>query len=291
MPVTTSARFSGPVPTVDDRVALASVLTIVRQRTGADFDGYRPATIGRRVANRMISVGATSLGEYLALLERTPVEAQRLLERLTIKVSRFYRNPRVFDLLRTVVLAQLAATRGVPLRLWSAGCGCGEEAWTLAMLLDALDVPGTVLATDIDGSALTVARSGSYPVSSTTDLPAELAARYLQPDPAAPGERVRVVDTLHSRVRFLRYDLIAATPAVVPAFHLVACRNVLIYMQPAVQDGIVGRLAGALVEGGVLVLGEAEWITPALSPQLAIVDGPGRIFCARRASGIRVSAG
>lgn len=279
--------FSAPEPLVDgtplpdERAALARVLAIVHQRTGADFADYRAGTIARRVSNRMISVGAASVAEYLPLLEASPGEAQRLLERLTIKVSRFYRNRRVFDLLRSRVLPQLAAAcGGAPLRVWSAGCGRGEEAWTLAMLLAELDVDGEVIATDIDRSALAIAHAGRYAASAVAELPAALAARYVHRD-AAGADHVVVTDALRARMRFLPHDVLAGLPPPGPRFQLIACRNLLIYMQPALQQRVLYGIESALAGGGVLVLGEAEWIPAGLTSRLAVIDAPGRLFRSR----------
>lgn len=275
-----------------ERVAVERVLSIVRQRTGTDFGGYRPATIGRRLTNRMISLGITGLGAYLPLLESSPAEAHLLLERLTIKVSRFYRNRRVFDLLRHVVLPQLAAARrGAPLRIWSAGCGNGEEAYTFAMLLDEAGVPGEVIATDVDRGALAAAGIGRYASAALGELPEDLRARYLRCDPAGSQEHVVIADALRARVHFLPHDLTRpAVPLAGPPFQVIACRNVLIYLQPAVQEQILRRLRASLVEGGVLVLGEAEWLPPALLPSLAVLDARARLFRAGQRREIRAGS-
>src|SRR5690606_23549381 len=106
-----------------------------------------------RIQSRMTSVGVASLAEYGRLLESSEREAFELLERITIKVSRFYRNRAAFELIRTRLLPALAR-RGERLRVWSAGCGRGEEAWSLAMLLEDAGLEGTVHASDVDPGAL-----------------------------------------------------------------------------------------------------------------------------------------
>jgi len=157
------ARGVGPfTPLVEKGDELVSqVIGLVRDRTGTDFSGYRHSTIQRRIRNRMICLGIASLDRYVQLLRQRPDEAPALIERLTIKVSRFYRNVRTFDFLRDEVLPVLARKRGSePVRIWSAGCGRGEEAWTLAMLLERARIAGHVQATDIDPCSLQDAERG-----------------------------------------------------------------------------------------------------------------------------------
>src|SRR5690606_3832764 len=161
-----------------------AILDVLRLRTGCDFSRYRRATMHRRIRNRMIALGIASLPEYLARIEDAEDEALPLLERLTIKVSRFYRNRATFALLRTHVLPHLARDRGgAPLRMWSAGCGCGEEAYSLAMLLEEAALPGFVVASDIDPAALGAARAAAYPAEALAELPPELRERFLRARP------------------------------------------------------------------------------------------------------------
>lgn len=264
----------------EEEIALDAILALMRRRTGTDFGCYRPATIARRIANRMLAVGVTRLDDYAALLERSVAEPAQLLARLTIKVGRFYRNRPVFDLLRTVVLPRRARERGAaPLRIWSAGCAHGEEAYTLAMLLAEAGAAGTVVATDLDPGALTAACAAEYAPAALVELPAELAARYLEPQGPAGG-RLRVTEPVRQRVRFALHDLSAgASPPAGGPFDLIACRNVLIYLRPAMQEQVLRMLRSALDPGGLLLLGEAEWVPLALQSMLQVVNASARLFC------------
>jgi len=254
------------------------ILALVRQRTGTDFSLYRQPTVRRRIGNRMISLGIAALDEYARYLDATRGEALQLLARLTIKVSRFYRNRATFDHLRSCVIPELARA-GEPLRIWSAGCGCGEEAYTLAMLLADAGVPGTVHATDIDPQALDRAAAAIYGPDALDDLPCDLAARFLQPirDPSAPCYRVR--ENVRDRVVFARYDITgeASLPTGAP-FDLVAFRNVAIYFRRDVHDEVFARVVAALRPGGYLCLGEAEWPPASLEPHLCCAVRRLRLF-------------
>jgi chemotaxis methyl-accepting protein methylase len=255
--------------------AVDAVLSIVRERTGVDFARYRRATIERRIANRMISTRTRTIADYLQLLHTAPEETVQLLERLTIKVSRFYRNAVTFDCLRETVLPGLAAARqGEPLRIWSVGCAHGEEPWTLAMLLEEAGIAGTVLATDIDELALQRARAALYREEALAELPAALR-RFTA---ACGPHTVAVPDALRARVRFARHDITAGQPLEEEPFDLVCCRNVLIYLQREAQEAAGRVLRGSLVPGGVLCLGEAEWLPPFISPSFDALPNRTRLF-------------
>jgi chemotaxis methyl-accepting protein methylase len=269
----------------DERL-VRSILEVLHARTGVDFSRYRRATLQRRIANRLISVGAKSLEAYLALLESSAEESAQLLNRVAIKVSRFYRNRASFDLLRNGLLARLAeSTTQGRLRLWSAGCGCGEEPYSLAMLLEEQALAGELLASDIDPAALDAAADALYPEEAAAELPAELAARYLVPVRGARGRRlVAVRAPARSRVRFARHDLLADAVAAEP-FDLVACRNVLIYLQGEAREQLFRSLLRSVRPGGCLLLGEAEWPSPDTMACLEALDGKARLF--RRREGQR----
>lgn len=232
------------------------VLALVRERSGVDFRHYRPGTIGRRIANRMLSAGTGDERAYLALLERSRDEVWYLIERLTIKVSRFVRNRALFDFLRSEV-APRWRRRDAPVRLWCAGCARGEEAYSLALLLLRCQVPGDVLATDVDPGALSAAQLGCYRPEAFEELDADDKALCFDPEPDGAG-RFRTTDAVRARVRFARHDLTAEAPPA-GAFDLVSCRNVLIYLRPASQGMVTHRLLSALAPGGHLCLGESEW--------------------------------
>jgi chemotaxis methyl-accepting protein methylase len=256
--------------------AFDAILAVVRERTGADFTRYRLSTVTRRVCNRMISVGAVNYDDYLRLLRADEHEAQHLLERLTIKVSRFYRNAVTFDALRTGVLPALAKLRGsAPIRIWSAGCGQGEEPYTLAMLLDDAGTPGNIEATDLDPRALHAARIARYPVAALGELPTPLRARYCADD----GDWITVGSEVRTRVRFSLHDLTSdAAPPGPERFDLICCRNVLIYLDRAHQERALQRLCDGLCAGGYLCLGEAEWPLPSLADRLAPLEHRTRLF-------------
>lgn len=251
------------------------ILGRVREITGVDFRHYRPAMLLRRVHNRMLSAGITDLSDYLERLLNDVEEAWHLLERLTIKVSRFLRGRAVFEHL----LAELGQTEWAqtPLQIWSAGCAHGEEAYSLAWLLARTGRPGSVLATDVDPTALERAAAGWFDSSSSSELtPADLD-QILEPE--VPGSnRRRVHSSLRERVSFRRHDLLAPPCPSIGRFDLVCCRNVLIYLHPTAQQAVLERLSDALNPGGLLCLGEAEWLSPPLIEQFGPASRALKLF-------------
>ena len=274
------------MPPQAESASVAAILAALELRAGVDFAPYRRPTVERRIRSRMMMLGIASFTDYLRLLQSCRLEPSRLIERVTIKVSRFYRHAPAFDCLRDQVFPELARLRGEqPVRIWSLGTGGGEEAYTLAMLLDAAQIRGNIEASDIDPSACETGRIGIYPANALAELPAGLAERYLEPVSVGPQWRYRVRDSLRSRVRFSLYD--ATRPGLPPCegcFDLIVCRNLLIYLQPAMQERVLKHLRCTLSDGGFLCLGEAEWPAAGFMASLAPLGHRTRIFRALRAT-------
>lgn len=258
-----------------DRAAFEAIVSVLCERFGTDFTRYRVATLRRRVLNRMISVRARTFEEYLQLLGADGEEPERLLARVTIKVSRFYRNAQTFDALFKTVLPELLRHADSPLRILSAGCGNGEEPYTLAMLLEELEAPGTIDAIDIDPQALAFATQGRYDAAALAELPLALRDRYL----VATANGFEVTESLRRRVAFSRRDITEMPPLPGPErYDLVCCRNVLIYFERGIQERSLSALCRSLRTGGYLCLGEAEWPMPTLAAAFQPLPHKTRIF-------------
>lgn len=269
------AGHEAGVPAIDDP-AFCEILQLLHERTGTDFASYRLPTVARRTLNRMISVGAETFADYLQLLRQRENEAARLLEHVTIKVSRFYRHTPAFDMLRRQVLPELARQAdGKPLTVWSVGCGCGEEPYTLAMIFAEAGVTCTIEATDIDPAALQRAAQGCYADAALIELPRDLRERYL-----ARGDGFHEVSPLlREQVRFSHHDILSTRPP--PgggAFDLVCFRNVLIYLGHEIQELALQSVRRAVRHEGFLCLGEAEWPSAAIVTTLTPLAHDTRIF-------------
>jgi chemotaxis protein methyltransferase CheR len=264
-------------PFQDDE-PLDRIFETMRARCGVDFRSYRRATMLRRVQARMIAARVEGLDQYAAKLEDDPEEAARLLERLSIKVSRFFRNADVFAAVGKAIAQSCAGARRRDLSVWSAGCGRGEEPYSVAALLDELGyAAGRVLATDIDPKALEFALAGRYPEDALAEVDAERKARYFSAVAGRQCTEYVVAPRLSQRVEFRRHDLTSDRLPSNGGFDLVCCRNVLIYFEPALQQRVLRLLGSALAPGGLLFLGEAEWLA-STAANLEVLDRKSRLF-------------
>ncbi|HZE89102.1 MAG TPA: protein-glutamate O-methyltransferase CheR [Verrucomicrobiae bacterium] len=237
---------------------------LVRRRRGQDLAHYRRSYVQRRLLARMRATRASGAAAYARLLSRDPGEADRLVAALSTKVTQFYRNPSFYALLQSRIVPEIlaAASPGRTVRIWSAGCATGEEAWSLASIvhLSAAGAPGVpvrVVGTDVDRQAIATAKRGVYPAGALRSVPTEIRARCFNAIDdgrlAAPSPALAAVCT------FRVESLFARTAA--GAFDLILCRNVLIYFEADRQQQILARLATALRPGGYLALGRVERIS------------------------------
>ena len=270
----------GAPPQTEQGIDLNEVFLLVREREGIDLRAYRRGTVVRRIESRLRKLRCQDHQEYVRRLAEDPEEARRLVEHVTIKVSRFFRNADVFARLHTEVLPDLARQAGGDgPRIWSAGCGHGQEAYSLAILVEEMARHGrplpeaAIYGTDVDAEALAVARRGLYPEAALAETPPEFVATYFEPRPERFGLHYEVLPTLRERVEFLHQDLLSGTdaPELAP-FHLILCRNVLIYFERSAQERVFDLLAASLAPGGYLCLGEAEQVLRAHQRCFETVD-------------------
>lgn len=249
-------------------------------------EAFKDKCLRRRVAVRMRACGVHTYHDYLALLDRRPGEYDRLVDALTINVTKFFRNRETWERLAADLLPELYQRRGrEPVRVWSAGCASGEEPYTLAMLFarvaERLGHPRglervTIDATDIDRASLERAAAAVYPETAFGEAPPEVWRRYCEPaEPAAEG--YRVTERLRARVRFHRLDL-NRDPPPAPCYDLVVCRNVIIYFDRATQERLFERFAAVLSPGGLLLLGKVETLVGPARERFGVVDTRERIF-------------
>jgi two-component system CheB/CheR fusion protein len=256
-----TGNYALPISADDE---LRPFLDQIRERTNLDFSAYKRPTIFRRLQRRMAAVGVATLVEYQRYIDRHPDELQRLVASILIKVTHFFRDPELFDYLRERVLPELIAEarqRG-ELRLWSAGCATGEEAYSLAMLVadilgDELEsLPVRIFATDVAAEAVDFARRGIYPESAVEGLPPDLVERYFIPLNGA----CEVRKAIRGMIIFGDHDL--GHRASFPRIDLILCRNVLIYFTSELQRRSLQLFAFSLRPGGYLALGKSESVSP-----------------------------
>jgi chemotaxis protein methyltransferase CheR len=244
----------------------ATLTKLLHSAAGLAFDQARRDSLAYSIADRMAATQTTDVPSYLALLTGPggPVERQALLDEVTIPETHFFRNPPQIRALRKHVLPELLrqAAAGKKLRIWSAGCSTGEEAYTVAILLREL-VPASanwdikVLATDVSTRALAAAKNARYAERSFVMTDALDLSRWFVLD-ATDGSWV-VRDEVRELVEFAHHNLVTDPPPFDPdQVDLILCRNVTIYFDRETTRQLMKRLHGRLREGGYLFLGHAE---------------------------------
>jgi two-component system, chemotaxis family, CheB/CheR fusion protein len=262
---------------------LEVLLDYLRRSRGFDFTGYKRTSLGRRIERRMQTVGADSYLGYLDHLEVDPEEFTHLFNTILINVTSFFRDPPAWEYLSAEILPKLAADKrdDEPIRVWSAGCASGEEAYTLAMAIAEALGPEVVrervkiYATDVDEDALNEARQARYTDKHVDGVPPELLERYFERNGQGDGQGYVFSKELRRSVIFGRHDLIQDAP--ISRIDLLVCRNTLMYLNSDTQSNVLARFSFALREGGYLFLGKAEMLL-AHSNLFTAVDLKRRVF-------------
>lgn len=252
---------------------------IARER-GFACASYKEKCLRRRIAVRMRARGVHTYPDYARLLDTDAREYELLLDALTINVTKLFRNWDTYAAIARVVIPALWGRDDAVLRIWSAGCASGEEAYSLAVLFHRhVEMAGerhrlsrvSVLGTDIDRASLAAAHRGAYLEPAFADTPPELRAAYFAPQP--PHEVHAEAKRL---ARFERHDLLRDPPP--GGMHLIACRNVIIYFDRLTQETLFQRFHAALAPGGYLVLGKVETLLGPARNMFVAVDPRERIF-------------
>lgn len=239
----------------------------VRRLIGIDLDAYKPEQMRRRINNFVQYKASGDYASFCRTIERNEELLRDFADMLTINVTEFFRDSPVFENLGQEVLPALLQEKS-SLKIWSAGCSRGSEAYTVAMLLEGLggSSPHSIVATDIDKAALTTARqAGPYAPAEVKNVPHPLLARYFK------AEQGRYFMTIKPRVRFLEHNLLE--DAFERGFDLILCRNVMIYFTAEARRSIMRSFFDALRPGGMLLLGTTEAIMPADNAGMARI-GP-----------------
>ncbi|MFN8878441.1 MAG: CheR family methyltransferase [Gemmatimonadota bacterium] len=270
-----------PAAALDEDAFAALTAKIAAERPFA-CPQYKDACLRRRIAVRMRASGVHDYAAYAEVLDRVPGEWERLLDALTINVTRLFRNREAWESVERDVWPALYAAEG-PVTAWSAGCSSGDEPVTIAV--SALEWAGAhgadptrllVHATDIDARALALARAATCGPAAFTETPSARRARWFG-GPDAGTARPEVT----ARLRIARRDLLLEAPPA-SGLGLIACRNVLIYVAREAQEAVLERFHRALAPGGFLLLGKVESLVGPARARVDVVDARERLF--RRAA-------
>jgi two-component system CheB/CheR fusion protein len=260
---------------------LSTIMTALRARTGHDFGEYKEKTLVRRLQRRMQMLQLDTPAAYIAHFREQPDELDLLFRELLIGVTQFFRDPAAFEALDNVVLKKLVAGKGADdeVRIWVPGCASGQEAYTIAILLREAMGPRRprpkvqIFGTDIDEHAIAVARLGRYraPVAG---IASDRIERWFAKD----GQDCTILPEIREMCVFSTHSVVKHPPF--SRLDLISCRNLLIYVDQAMQDRIMRTFHYALKPGGHLFLGSSESATRATG-LFAAVDKKNRLYARR----------
>lgn len=255
----------GQLPALDgrgttDEHQLDRIFLLLQTATQVDFKKYKPGTIRRRIARRMVLKRHGDLDAYVSYLSSNPSEVMALCEDILINVTGFFRDPEAFEALENEILPRLLRWRSgdAPLRVWVPGCSTGEEVYSIAIcLLESISklgipVPIQIFGTDLSERAIRIARSAIYPEAVISKLTPERQARFFTP----VENGCQVVKPLRDLIVFARQNLLVDPPF--SRLDLISCRNVLIYLTPLSQRHVIATFHYALQPEGYLMLGRSE---------------------------------
>ncbi|MDB4986918.1 MAG: hypothetical protein JWN04_2096 [Myxococcaceae bacterium] len=257
---------------------MSAVYHMLEKEFGIDFTHYKPSTVTRRIERRLALARADDIDAYVARLKAEREELNVLYRDLLIGVTRFFRNEEAFRILEEQILPELLATRDrtATLRLWVAGCATGEEVYSIAIVLHELmqrmgERPVKIFATDVHAASIETATRGLYEAASLASVSTQRLERYFTPR----GRCYQVAPEIRQMVVFATHNVIKDAPFTRVDF--ISCRNMLIYLLPAVQQKVLNLFQFALNRGGTLFLGPSE--SPgALLSDFETVDKRWRVY-------------
>jgi two-component system, chemotaxis family, CheB/CheR fusion protein len=269
---------------------LEAIYRVLETEFGIDFNHYKPSTVTRRIERRLALAQSANIDEYLARLRSERSELDALYRDLLVGVTRFFRDPEAFALLEQQVLPELLMRepRHTPLRLWVAGCATGEEAYSLAILLQDLMAtygqrPVKIFATDVHRGSIEQASTAIYGEDAVSNVSADRLARYFTHGTGT----YQVVPEIRQMVVFAQHNVISDAPFT--RVDLVSCRNLLIYLQPPAQQRVLSIFHFALSQRGVLFLGPSETLGP-LADGFEILDKHWQLYLKAGEARARVEA-
>lgn len=225
------------------------------QHLALDLSSYKQRQLQRRITTVMENAGSTTLEDYKALITRDPSIREKFLDYITINVTDFYRNPELFDEFEEMVTKELAPKFG-KLKIWSAACSIGSEPYTLAMISQKNNIAlqNKILATDLDSKVLARGKAGLYKPFELKNMEDELIEKHF----TETDKGYQINASLKNMVNFQKHDLLL--DPFEDKFHVILCRNVIIYFNKEVKEELYRKFSASLETGGILFTGATETI-------------------------------
>ena len=266
-------------PSTDEEM-LMLLLEKLYKKVNLDFREYKISSVKRRIDRRLRATRSDSYEAYSNFIDLNPDEYKQLLKDLTINVTEFFRDDEPWQILQDRVFPDILSRKtsdnlNAPIRIWSAGCSTGQEAYSAAILfhelIDSYSVPCNfeLYGTDIDTDCLETAQNGQYQPESFDGMDQELVSRYFD-------EQYRIIPSIKKKVHFLRHDLVLDGP--LKQMDLILCRNVAIYFTRSLQTKILANFYDSLNKNGFLFLGKAESLIGTEREKFNIINKKWKIY-------------
>lgn len=264
------------------QMSMGELLANLQTKFGKDFSNYRLSCLQRRVALRISTLKLATLDDYMTYLTDNPKEIEQLLDTVTIHVTEFFRDAEVFDAVAKDILPAIVSRKlhspSRTIRVWSAGCSTGEEAYSLAIIIlrhlrtNGVDLALEVYGTDVSKEACAIAREGIYAARKIEIVPGDVRRKYFE----AKGQEYRVVSDVQRCVKFSVHDLFSPSPFSLLDF--VMCRNVLIHFDHAVRNDVLKQFHASLDDHGMLILGKSEAVMGSALAWYELVDPRNKVY-------------
>jgi len=252
-------EFTNKNNSPSEHVAYHKIIQFTHKTSGIDLAQYKPSTISRRIQRRMEQNKISTMEEYTSFLEQSNDEVENFIADVLIPVTEFFRDKAAFEILAETIQSMVNEhRRNEAIRIWVPGCATGEEAYSIAILMEEASkhcesvFSYQIFATDLDNKSLQIARLGLYSKETLNNLPKPLLKTYF----SQKGENCQIVERLRNHITFARHNLIKEPPF--SRINLISCRNLLIYFNSLLQKQINDVFHYSLLSNGVLFLGSSE---------------------------------
>jgi chemotaxis protein methyltransferase CheR len=247
----------------EDENKFKKIINRVHKVSGLDVRGYRESTLKRRLERRLLATQSRSYKEYLAFLKKDPSECHKFLDSLSINVTDFFRDKTVFLALKRKILPPMIekalSEQRKRIRVWSVACSGGQEPYSLAITLNEIienqgkDLKFKILATDLNELVLKKARTARYTKKEIKNVPKRYLDKYFV---RIDKNEFEIKENIRKLIKVRKHDLISGEMK--GKFHLILCRNLLIFLTPGLQSKVLKKMHASLKKEGILVLGTAE---------------------------------
>lgn len=266
--------------TAEERLDIDDLVSYVKSETGFDLTKYRPTTLNRRISHRQFALGLGDLHDYILYLYANPSELKNITDSTTIHVTEFFRDLDVFDYFPSKLLPAVVERKkgryADDIRVWSAGCSTGQEAYSISILLDKFlknyKIEAEVIGTDISQKACNSAKRAIYSEKEVECLPENIIRKYFRKS----EDGYTVIERIREKTSFFAHDLFSSPRF--SGFDIVVCRNVLIHFKRDYRGEVIDSFYSVLNDSGLLILGKSEALSKVWKDKFKLLNPSMKVY-------------